>query len=138
MSKQAFFWLLLIGGGLILLEGSVVPSNAPFKTDKLSVAIFEDVLHREQLTKEQLTILDASAPGSVRDWVKAQSGEMRVIDNSEKPTRDSKWVQDAWQVAKDKNIQPPVLAAANPSRGVVQPLPKNTADTLQVLKPLGK
>jgi len=136
-----FFWLLLVGGGLFLLVGKgpiPFPITAPFKTDKLSVAIFEDVLRREQLTKEQLTILDASAPGSVRDWVKSQSGEMRVLDNSEKPTRDLQWVQDAWQVAKDKNVQPPILAAANPTRGVVQPLPKDTVETLKVLKPLGK
>lgn len=135
-------WLLIIVAFVLLFGSKVdgpVDSNAPFKTDKLSVLILEETEVRVSLPLSQLAVLDASDDSSVRAWVANHQGEFRLLDVSQDPTRDSQWVQDAYKAAKEaKEFKTPWVVAANERSGVNQALPLDTEATKTLLKPLGK
>lgn len=135
-------WLLILIAFVLLFGGNVsgpITSKAPFKTDKLSVLILEETENRSSLSIGQLAVLDASDESSVRAWVVNNSGEFRLLDTSDTPTRDAQWVQEAFKVAKEtKEFKTPWIIAANATRGVNQTLPVDTDATKSLLNPLGR
>ncbi len=128
----ALVWFLLGGPTLTGCPGGGHPP--PFKVDKLSVLIVEETEDRPKLTSGQLDVLLGTAEGTVRDWIKKQGGEYRLVDVSEAPKLDAVWVQEAFAVER-KSL--PWMVAATPQRGASVPV-TTAAAALEALSPLGK
>lgn len=121
-------WIVLLIIVLLVYRGGGTTSKPPFETDKLAVAVFHNADDAANLPQW----VNATAPGSVQAWTKANGGDFRIIhDKADVSLLDKKW-QDAAAVER-KSV--PWITAATPSKGVSQAITTEAA-TLQALEPL--
>ena len=116
-------WLLL---ALLLFGGSGGKSSG-----ELDVLIVEDIQSRASLPVEQLAILTSESDASVISWLKSNARAWRIADDETDFSADDQTIQ---QLATDKPKSLPWLTAARGNRKISEPLPKDTAKTLQRLK----
>jgi hypothetical protein len=116
-------WLLL---AMLLLGG-----NGGKASGELDVLIIEDIQARASLPIEQLAILTSESDASVISWLKTNARTWRIADDETDFSADDEAIQ---RLAIDKPKSLPWLSAARGNRKISEPLPKDTAKTLQRLK----
>ena len=131
-------WLLVIVL-LVLAFGTNVNqpvTNAPFKAESLCALVLTG--ERGSYTSDQLNVIDSSDANSVRYFVETISkGDWENLDDSQEPTRDLPWVQEAYKVAKaNKDFKLPWIIAANKSKGFSTYI-DTEAHIKQLIQPLG-
>lgn len=111
----ALAWLLLSGGA----GGG---GAAPFKTDVLSVFVFEESADHGKYTADQLNVIQATDAKSVKAVVEAKGGRFKVLDQHAAAalTNAEPWLKEAFAVAA-KN-PPPWVVGATKTRGFSTPL----------------
>ena len=120
-----FFALYRMNGG-----GGLV-SNAPFKTDKLSVLIVEETEDRDDTPRSQNAAISSTI---WRDYVNSKGGELRVLPPTHDASKESQWVQDALKVERDSL---PWLVVSNGKSGFSGTLPENLDGLMTELKKVG-
>lgn len=115
-------WLILAA----IVFGGSRPSSGP-----LDVLIVEDTQRRVELSPGQLAIVASESPGSVIEYLRANANEWRIADDEATFEADDEAIQ---QLATDKPKSLPWLSASRGKRKISEPLPKDSANTLQRLK----
>ena len=116
--------------------GGGLTSTAEFKADTLCALVITG--ERGNYTSDQLNVIDASDDKSVKYFVEVTSkGDWENIDDTQEPTKDLPWVQEAYRAAKkNKDFKLPWIIAANKSKGFSKYI-DTEASIKQLIQPLG-
>lgn len=119
------------------------PDPAPIPAAGLSALIVYESETLSALPRPQLEILNATGPGSVREYltthcIKGPDGrtpECRFLDKDASTAGESKFWQDALALKRGPEL--PWLMVTNGKAGYSGPLPATPAATLDILKKYG-
>ncbi len=117
-----------VGISLPSLPSIVAPAEA---SHALAV---EESTDRIKLTPSQVSLLDGTGPESFAAYAKQAFGPNNffVLDQDQDVERMPEWVKGVWAYKTD--IPPPRFYVVRGSRIDVYPLPKDTAEAIELVK----
>lgn len=120
--------ICLLGLAMLTRGGGVIGGSAPFPSDKLSVLVVE-----ESSDHNTPAWVNGTSATAVRTLVKAQDGEMLLLDQHD----DMAKMAPKWQAAmKVERKSLPWIVASDGRRGFSAPVTTQD-DAMKLLAPMG-
>jgi hypothetical protein len=123
-----------------VLDGLAPPGPPPIPSAGLAALILVETENLSSLPRSQLEIINATGPGSVREYLSAHCAkgpggvpEFRIYDKDVDAGGESKFWQDALKLPRSSDAMP-YLMVTDGKTSYTGPLPATKDETLKLLK----